>query len=57
MQFWGMTFSVVQTDLKTAARLAQLGEHRSAERQVVSSNQAWTNTRGLKITKEKVLSL
>ena len=57
MQFWGMTFSVVQTDLKTAARLAQLGEHRSAERQVVSSNPAWTNTRGLKITEEKVLSL
>ena len=40
-----------------AARLAQLGERRSAEREVVSSNPGWTNTQGLKITEEKVLSL
>ena len=41
----------------TAARLAQLGERRSAEREVVSSNPGRTNTQGLKITEEKVLSL
>ena len=41
----------------TAARLAQLGERRSAEREVVSSNPDRTNTEGLKITEEKVLSL
>ena len=39
------------------ARLAQLGERRSAEREVVSSNIGRTNTQGLKITEEKVLSL
>ena len=43
--------------LGTAARLAQLGERRSAEREVVSSNPGRTNTQGLKITEEKVLSL
>ena len=37
------------------ARLAQLGERRSAEREVV--NPGRTNTQGLKITEEKVLSL
>ena len=41
----------------TAARLAQLGERWSAEREVVSSNPRWTNTQGLKITEAKVLSL
>ena len=41
----------------TAARLAQLGERRSAEREVVSSNPGRTNTQGLKIAEEKVLSL
>ena len=41
----------------TAARLAQLGERRSAEREVASSNPGRTNTQGLKITEEKVLSL
>ena len=40
-----------------AARLAQLGERRPAEREVVSSNPGRTNTQGLKITEEKVLSL
>ena len=42
---------------RQAARLAQLGERRSAEREVVSSNTGRTNTQGLKITEEKVLSL
>ena len=32
----------------TAARLAQLGERRSAEREVESSNPGRTNTQGLK---------
>ena len=32
----------------TAARLAQLGERRSAEREVASSNPCRTNTQGLK---------
>ena len=32
----------------TAARLAQLGERRSAEREVASSNPGRTNTQGLK---------
>ena len=41
----------------TAAWLAQLGERRSAEWEVVSSNPHRTNTRGLKITEEKVLPL
>ena len=31
----------------TAARLAQLGERRSAEREAVGSNPGWTNTQGL----------
>ena len=35
-----------QIDL-TAARLAQLGERRSAEREAVGSNPGRTNTRGL----------
>ena len=39
------------------AWLAQLGECWSAEWKVVSSNPGQTNTRGLKITEEKVLSL
>ena len=39
----------------TAAWLAQLGERRSAEWEVVSSNPRQTNTQGLKITEEKVL--
>ena len=47
---------VLCTEL-TAARLAQLGERRSAEREVVSSNPSRTHTQGLKITEEKVLSL
>ena len=51
-----MWFSVVFTFI-AAARLAQLGERRSAEREVVSSNPGRTNTQGLKITEEKVLSL
>ena len=43
--------------LLTAAWLAQLGERRSAEREVVGSNPGQTNTQGLKITEEKVLPL
>ena len=35
-------------DLWHAARLAQLGERRSAEREVASSNPGRTNTQGLK---------
>ena len=31
----------------TAAWLAQLGERRSAEREVTGSNPGWTNTQGL----------
>ena len=34
--------------LLTAAQLAQLGERRSAEREVASSNPGRTNTQGLK---------
>ena len=34
-------------DFLTAARLAQLGERRSAEREAVGSNPGWTNTQGL----------
>ena len=41
----------------TAAWLAQLGEHRSAECEVGSSNPGQTNTQALKITEEKVLPL
>ena len=33
-----------------AARLAQLGEHRYAEREVAGSNPGWTNNQGLKKT-------
>ena len=39
------------------AWLAQLGERRSAEREVAGSNPARTNTQGLKITEKKVLPL
>ena len=38
-------------------QLAQLGERRSAEREVMSLNPGRTNTQGLNITEEKVLSL
>ena len=41
----------------TAARLAQLVEHRTFVREVVGSNPGRTNTQGLKITEEKVLPL
>ena len=34
-------------DVNTAARLAQLGERRSAEREAVGSNPGRTNTQGL----------
>ena len=37
----------------TAAWLAQLGERRSAEWEVGSSNPSQTNTQALKITEEK----
>ena len=37
--------------------VAQLGERQSAEREVMSSNPGQSNTQGLKITEEKVLSL
>ena len=37
--------------LFTAARLAQLGKRRSAEREVTSSNPGRTNTQGLKNNK------
>ena len=40
-----------------AAWLAQLGERRSAEREVVGSNPGRTNTQGLLITEKKVLPL
>ena len=43
--------------LITAARLAQLGERQSTEQEAVSSNPGRTNTQGLQITEEKVLSL
>ena len=35
-------------DILTAARLAQLGERRPAEREAVGSNPGRTNTQGLK---------
>ena len=41
----------------TAAWLAQLGERRSAEREVAGSNPGRTNTQGLQITEKKVLPL
>ena len=41
----------------TASRLAQLEERRSAEQEVVSASPGGTNTQGLKMTGEKVLSL
>ena len=37
------------SSLKLSERLAQFGERRSAEREVVSSNPDRTNTQGLKI--------
>ena len=43
--------------IKAVTRLDQLRERRPAEREVVTSNPGRTNTRGLKITEEKVLSL
>ena len=39
----------------TATSLAQLGERRSAEREVTGSNPGQTNTQGLQITEKKVL--
>ena len=39
----------------TATWLAQLGERRSAEREVTGSNPGRTNTQGLQITEKKVL--
>ena len=39
------------------AWLAQLGERRSVEQEVVGSNPGRTNTQGLKITEKKVLPL
>ena len=41
----------------TATWLAQLGERRSAEREVTGSNPGRTNTQGLQITEKKVLPL
>ena len=38
-------------------RLTQWDKRRSAEQEAVGSNPGWTNTEGLKITEEKVLSL
>ena len=38
-------------------RVAQLGERRSAEREVAGSNPGWTNTQGLEITEKKFLPL
>ena len=43
--------------LLTAAWSAQFGERLSAEREVVGSNHGRTNTQGLKITEEKLLTL
>ena len=37
--------------------LAQLGECRSAEQEVLSSNPGQTNTQGLKVSEKKVLPL
>ena len=39
--------NVLVTSIQTAARLAQLGERRSAEREAVGSNPGRTNTQGL----------
>ena len=39
--------SILQSVSVTAARLAQLGERRSAEREAVGSNPGRTNTQGL----------
>ena len=41
----------------TATWLAQLGEHLSAEGEVMGSNPGWINTQGLSITKKKVTPL
>ena len=38
---------ILKCDLSTAAWLAQLGERRSAEREVAGSNPGWTNIQGL----------
>ena len=38
-------------------RLTQWDKRRSAEQEAVGSNLGWTNTEGLEITEEKVLSL
>ena len=43
----GMRLSFYLGHALTAARLAQLGERRSAEREAVGSNPGWTNTQGL----------
>ena len=43
--------------ISTAAWLAQLGERRSAEQEVVGSSSGRTNTQGLEITEKKVLPL
>ena len=53
---WKPLYQALNRD-RTAARLAQLGERRSAEREAVVSNPGGTNTQGLKITEEKVLPL
>ena len=41
----------------TATWLARLGEHQSAEREVMGSNPGWINTQGLSVTKKKVTPL
>ena len=43
--------------VKAVVKLDQLRERRSAEQEVVTSNPGRTNTQGVKITEEKVLSL
>ena len=48
---WGLV------NLNAAARLAQLGERRSAEQEIVGSSSGRTNTQGLEITEKKVLPL
>ena len=59
--FWGeallLRFTVVTVFKLTADRLAQLVEHRTAVREVASSNLDRTNTEGLKIIEKKVLPL
>ena len=41
----------------SSAWLAQLGEHRSAEREVAGSNPGQTKTQSIEITEKKVLPL